>query len=35
MLRNFREAKITFGPTYKYVPGTDEFDDSPKQRVPS
>lgn len=35
MLKNFHEAEITFQPTYKYIPGTDEFDDSAKQRVPS
>eukprot|EP01063_Lacrimia_lanifica_P027348 TRINITY_DN3828_c0_g1_i1.p1 TRINITY_DN3828_c0_g1~~TRINITY_DN3828_c0_g1_i1.p1 ORF type:complete len:913 (+),score=308.21 TRINITY_DN3828_c0_g1_i1:145-2883(+) len=31
----FEEAKITFPPTYKYDCGTDNYDTSAKQRVPS
>jgi hypothetical protein len=31
----FDEAPIGFAPTYKYDPGTDDFDTSEKQRVPS
>lgn len=34
-LKNFKEAEISFPPSYKYIPGSDEFDDSAKQRVPS
>lgn len=35
LFKIFQEAPITFPPTYKYVPGTEDFDDSTKQRVPS
>jgi len=31
----FAEAPINFPPTYKYDPGTQVYDSSPKQRVPS
>ncbi|KAK9885426.1 hypothetical protein WA026_010922 [Henosepilachna vigintioctopunctata] len=33
--RGFTEAKITFPPTYKYDPGTQNFDTSSKQRAPA
>ena len=33
--RGFREHPIQFRPTYKYDPGTDNFDTSTKQRIPS
>lgn len=33
--RGFMEAKITFPPTYKYDPGTQNFDTSSKQRAPA
>ncbi|CAH0719440.1 unnamed protein product, partial [Brenthis ino] len=33
--RDFREAPITFPPTYKYDPGSQQFDTSSKQRVPA
>ena len=35
IFRGFREHPILFRPTYKYDPGTDEFDTSTKQRIPS
>ncbi|XP_053642270.1 uncharacterized protein INPP5E isoform X2 [Cherax quadricarinatus] len=31
----FEEGPITFAPTFKYDPGTDHYDTSSKQRVPS
>ncbi|XP_068236175.1 inositol polyphosphate 5-phosphatase E isoform X2 [Palaemon carinicauda] len=31
----FEEGLITFAPTFKYDPGTDHYDTSSKQRVPS
>ncbi|KAK9718065.1 Endonuclease-reverse transcriptase [Popillia japonica] len=33
--RGFSEANITFPPTYKYDPGTQNFDTSAKQRTPA
>lgn len=33
--RDFREAPITFPPTYKYDPGSQKFDTSSKQRAPA
>ncbi|XP_018576609.1 inositol polyphosphate 5-phosphatase E isoform X2 [Anoplophora glabripennis] len=33
--KGFSEAKITFSPTYKYDPGTQNFDTSSKQRTPA
>lgn len=33
--RGFMEANITFPPTYKYDPGTQQFDTSSKQRAPA
>jgi len=35
VFRGFREHPIQFRPTYKYDPGTDNFDTSTKQRIPS
>lgn len=34
-LRHYHEKKITFFPTYKFDVGTQEYDSSWKQRVPS
>ncbi|KAM0747344.1 DNase I-like protein [Meredithblackwellia eburnea MCA 4105] len=34
-LRSFKEAPLTFAPTYKYDPGTDEYDSSAKKRIPA
>ncbi|SCZ96871.1 BZ3500_MvSof-1268-A1-R1_Chr4-1g06804 [Microbotryum saponariae] len=34
-LRSFKEPPITFAPTYKYDPGTDEYDTSTKKRTPA
>ncbi|WWC63188.1 uncharacterized protein I303_105788 [Kwoniella dejecticola CBS 10117] len=34
-LRNFEEAPITFAPTYKYNPGTNDYDSSEKRRIPA
>jgi len=34
-LRSFREAPITFAPTYKYDVGTDTYDTSEKKRSPA
>lgn len=33
--KDFKEANITFPPTYKYDPGTQNFDTSSKQRAPA
>ncbi|XP_049869041.1 inositol polyphosphate 5-phosphatase E isoform X2 [Pectinophora gossypiella] len=33
--RDFKEAPITFPPTYKYDPGSQQFDTSSKQRAPA
>lgn len=33
--KNFEESAISFPPTFKYDFGTQVFDTSPKQRVPS
>ncbi|XP_033212806.1 inositol polyphosphate 5-phosphatase E isoform X2 [Belonocnema kinseyi] len=35
VFRGFQEAPITFPPTYKYDPGTQNFDSSNKQRTPA
>ncbi|XP_011874356.1 PREDICTED: uncharacterized protein LOC105565624 isoform X2 [Vollenhovia emeryi] len=35
VLRGFEEAAIMFPPTYKYDPGTQNFDSSSKQRTPA
>ena len=35
IFRGFKEHSINFRPTYKYDPGTDNFDTSSKQRIPS
>jgi len=35
VLRGFEEASIMFPPTYKYDPGTHNFDSSSKQRTPA
>ncbi|XP_032690445.1 inositol polyphosphate 5-phosphatase E isoform X3 [Odontomachus brunneus] len=35
ILRGFEEAPVTFPPTYKYDPGTHNFDSSSKQRTPA
>ncbi|XP_014615960.1 PREDICTED: 72 kDa inositol polyphosphate 5-phosphatase isoform X4 [Polistes canadensis] len=35
VLRGFEEALIMFPPTYKYDPGTQNFDSSSKQRTPA
>ncbi|KAK9894154.1 DNase I-like protein [Cystobasidium minutum MCA 4210] len=34
-LRSFREADINFLPTYKFDPGTDNYDSSAKERIPA
>ncbi|WVF72695.1 hypothetical protein IAT40_007513 [Kwoniella sp. CBS 6097] len=34
-LRNFEEAPINFAPTYKYNPGTQDYDSSEKRRIPA
>lgn len=34
-LRGFSEGLLTFNPTYKYDPRSDEYDSSPKHRAPA
>ena len=34
-LRGFSEGPVTFNPTYKYDPRSDEYDSSPKHRAPA
>lgn len=34
-LRSFCEGELTFPPTYKFDPGTDEYDSSAKMRIPA
>ncbi|OCF37836.1 type I inositol-1,4,5-trisphosphate 5-phosphatase 1 [Kwoniella heveanensis BCC8398] len=34
-LRSFEEAPINFAPTYKYNPGTQDYDSSEKRRIPA
>ena len=33
--QGFREADITFEPTYKFNPGSSDYDTSPKNRIPA
>ena len=35
IFRGYSEDKVKFPPTYKYDPGTNQFDTSSKKRVPS
>lgn len=35
VFKGFREGPLSFRPTYKYDVGTDNYDTSPKERVPS
>ena len=35
IFRGYCEDKVRFPPTYKYDPGTNQFDTSSKKRVPS
>ncbi|CAL1529183.1 unnamed protein product [Lymnaea stagnalis] len=35
IFENFLEGRLTFPPTYKFDPGTDTYDTSPKCRVPA
>ena len=34
-LRSFSEANISFAPTYKFDPGTNDYDTSEKERIPA
>ena len=35
VFEGFSEGKVSFKPTYKYDPGTDDYDSSKKARIPA